>query len=205
MLDSAGSPIAGAQLQVVGLLGRGSTGVDGAFILAGVPTGPRVLRVRRLGFSPDSVQVEITPGGETKVEVRLAALPQQVDAVVVEARQRPMYTGRLARFWERRDRGVGCVAARREDLASNPRRDRVVGHDHALLAANDDGRLVRPDGGLRTGVIRGGGVGTRRRRLRRRCRRYRRSRRGCGRRASGATEKDEEKRGGSSDAGDHRP
>ncbi|HEY0970943.1 MAG TPA: TonB family protein [Gemmatimonadales bacterium] len=120
VLDTAGSPIAGAQLQVIGLLGRGSTGSDGAFILAGIPTGQRMLRVRRLGFQPESVSVEVSPGAETKVEVRLTALPLRMDAVVVEARLRPMYSGRLARFWERRDRGIGTFFTAEEIDRRNP-------------------------------------------------------------------------------------
>jgi TonB family protein len=120
VLDPDGSPLAGAQLQVIGLLGRGSTGSDGTFLLAGIPTGPRMLRIRRLGFQPESVSVEVTPGGEARVDVRLEPIAQRMEAVVVEARERPVYRGRMARFWERRDRGVGTFFTAEDIDRRNP-------------------------------------------------------------------------------------
>lgn len=103
-----GLPVAGAQVQVLGLLGRGVTGEDGTFTMGSVPAGEQQLLVRRLGFRPDTTVVEVQPGAEVRVEVSLTAVAQRIDAVVVEADpSRQRYTGRLAGFWERRARGTG--------------------------------------------------------------------------------------------------
>src|SRR5687767_6080140 len=52
--DSAGTGIAGAQLTVVGIVGRGASDASGAFRLIGVPVGSQMLIVRRIGFRPDT-------------------------------------------------------------------------------------------------------------------------------------------------------
>lgn len=120
VLDSLGLPVAAAQLSVAGLLVRGSTGNDGVFKISGIPTGARTIRVRRIGFRPDSATVEILPGGETQVELRLVALVQQIAPVVVQA-GRPRYTGRMASFFQRRDRGFGHFFTAEEIDRRNPR------------------------------------------------------------------------------------
>jgi TonB family protein len=103
--DDAGVAVSGAQVSLVGILGRGASGSDGSFRLSG-PVGPRTLVVRRIGFRPESLAVTLDPGGLTEVTVRLAASVQQLTPLVVEA-GRPRYTGRLGPFYERRDRGMG--------------------------------------------------------------------------------------------------
>jgi hypothetical protein len=103
--DEEGAVISGAQVFLANLLGRGATGSDGSFRLSG-PVGPRTLVVRRIGFRPESLAVTVDPGGVTDVTVRLAASPQQMSPLVVNA-GRPRYTGRLGPFYQRRDRGEG--------------------------------------------------------------------------------------------------
>jgi TonB family protein len=104
--DSAGAAVAGAQVSMLGLFGRGTTGTDGAFHLVSLPLGERTLLVRRLGFRPESVAVTITPGGTAEVTVKLHVVPQQVAAVVVDA-DRSGFSGRMRSFNERRARGIG--------------------------------------------------------------------------------------------------
>lgn len=120
VLDSLGLPVAGAQVSVAGLLVRANTTEDGSFKIAGVHTGPRIIRARRIGFRPDSARVEILPGGEIEVELRLNASVQQIAPLVVEA-GRPHYTGRMAAFFQRRDRGFGHFFTAEEIDRRNPR------------------------------------------------------------------------------------
>jgi len=103
--DDAGVAVSGAQISLVGVLGRGASGSDGSFRLSG-PVGPRTLVVRRIGFRPESLAVSVDPGAVTDVTVRLAASVQQVAPLVIQA-GRPRYTGRLGPFYQRRDRGEG--------------------------------------------------------------------------------------------------
>lgn len=104
--DSLGLPVSAAQVSVAGLIVRGTTGNDGVFKISGLPLGQRTIRVRRIGFRPDSVEVEITPGGEASADVTLGVIPQRMAPVVVQAGRR-RYTGRMASFFQRRDAGFG--------------------------------------------------------------------------------------------------
>ncbi|HEU4628547.1 MAG TPA: carboxypeptidase regulatory-like domain-containing protein [Gemmatimonadaceae bacterium] len=106
VLDSLGAPLAGAQVSIRGLFGRGTTGSDGAFRLVSLPLGDRTLLVRRLGFRPESIAVTIEPGATADVRVHLRPVPQQVAPVVVDA-DRSSFSGRMRDFNERRRRGIG--------------------------------------------------------------------------------------------------
>jgi TonB family protein len=104
--DSAGGRVAGAQVTILGVLGRAETGTDGNFRMSGVPAGSRTLIARRIGFRPESLAVSVRQGIIAEVEVRMRATPQQMTPVVVDGgRARP--TGRLRAFNERRARGQG--------------------------------------------------------------------------------------------------
>ncbi len=118
--DSLGMPVSAAQVSVGGLLVRGSTGNDGMYKISGLPLGARTILVRRLGFQPDSVRVEITPGGEATGDVTLSVIPQLITPLVVQA-GRPRYTGRMAAFFERRSRGQGTFFTAEDIDRRNPR------------------------------------------------------------------------------------
>ncbi|MHB1225000.1 MAG: TonB family protein [Gemmatimonadaceae bacterium] len=117
--DSAGLPVSAAQVSVAGLIVRASTGNDGVYKIAGVPLGARTIRVRRIGFRPDSVRVDVTPGGEATGDVTLGVIAQQMAPVVVQAGRR-RYTGRMASFFERRDQGMGTFFTAEEIDRRNP-------------------------------------------------------------------------------------
>ncbi len=118
--DSLGLPVSAAQISVVGLIVRGSTGNDGVYKIAGLPLGPRTILVRRIGFRPDSVRVEVTPGGEATANATLTVIPQQIAPLVVQA-GRPRFTGRMAPFFERRARGQGTFFTAEDIDRRNPR------------------------------------------------------------------------------------
>ena len=119
--DSAGTVVVGAEVGVVGALGRGTTGSDGTFRMAAVPVGRHTVVARRLGFRPDSSVVEVAGGDTAQVTLRMAAVAYRIAPVVVEAgRQR--YTGRLAGFYERRERGMGHYFTQEDIDRRNPMR-----------------------------------------------------------------------------------
>lgn len=104
--DTTGVVVVGAQISLAGHLGRGATGTDGSFRLAG-PGGDRTLVVRRLGFRPESLAVAIPPGATIEVAVRLVPAPQTLAPVVVATTDIRRYPPRLRAFHERRERGFG--------------------------------------------------------------------------------------------------
>ena len=59
--DTAGQPLAGTDVQVVGTSVQGRTDEAGRVALLAVPAGKAVLRLRRLGFAELTVPISVTP------------------------------------------------------------------------------------------------------------------------------------------------
>jgi outer membrane receptor protein involved in Fe transport len=83
--DTAGAPVSGVAVSVEGTDISSVTNEQGEFRLAGVPSGPRVLRARRLGYAMARVPVTVPPGGELRVDIRLAVIPLMLEQLVVTA------------------------------------------------------------------------------------------------------------------------
>jgi len=105
--DSLGVGINGAKVSVAGTALNAETDDSGRFVLQAVPSGPGSLHLRRLGFSPVSIDVVVTSRTTTHVDVRMKEVPHALSAVVVRAKLPRHYEGYLAGFYERRDLGFG--------------------------------------------------------------------------------------------------
>jgi hypothetical protein len=70
-----GGPVPGAQVAVQGATSVAVTGADGAFTLDGLPSGTQAVVVRKIGFAPATVAVNLS-----------ARAPQDVAVVLAEAR-----------------------------------------------------------------------------------------------------------------------
>ena len=82
--DSAGAAVAGAIVTVDGTALRSTADQKGAYVLRGIPTGPRILRVRAIGFSPRTATLQV--GATTLTQdftlARVAVMLAPVDVVV---------------------------------------------------------------------------------------------------------------------------
>ncbi|HEX4934978.1 MAG TPA: carboxypeptidase-like regulatory domain-containing protein, partial [Gemmatimonadaceae bacterium] len=67
--DSTGAVIVGAMFTVDGSGARGTSTARGRYALGGVPAGRRIMRVRALGFSPESIAVNVTASPVTELDV----------------------------------------------------------------------------------------------------------------------------------------
>ena len=105
--DSLGVGINGAKVSVAGTALNAESDDSGRFTLQAVPPGPGSLHLRRLGFSPVSIDVVVTSRTTTHVDVTLKEVPHELRAVVVRAKLPRHYEGYLAGFYERRDQGFG--------------------------------------------------------------------------------------------------
>ena len=113
--DSSGAAVAGAQVIIEGADLRAESDERGMFRLARVPTGMASVRVRRLGFLPETVAVHVEPARTAELSIRLSRVAQLLSTVIVRReRGAPRYTGRLARYYERRDLGIGHHITREE-------------------------------------------------------------------------------------------
>lgn len=112
IVDSAsGAAVAGAEVTLHGA--RMVTGASGEFRLGASLTGADTLRVRRLGFASKAVAIAGLPAGP--LEVVIATLPQLLSPTVVYA-VRPRYTGRLAGYYQRLERGTAGQFITRTEL-----------------------------------------------------------------------------------------
>jgi hypothetical protein len=107
--DSTGRPIEGAEVLIEALGRRTSTDLSGRFLLDGLPPGLRVLLVRRIGYHPVSVMVQISGRDTARVDIVLEPMIVELAPLVVtEAPPRPPRgIGREA-FEERRRMGFGA-------------------------------------------------------------------------------------------------
>jgi hypothetical protein len=80
--DSTGAAIIGTNVTVDRTSLR-TIASRGAYTLNGVPAGRQIVRVRALGFAPESASVDVVAGAITTLDVRLHRAAQRRAAVVV--------------------------------------------------------------------------------------------------------------------------
>ena len=114
--DTAGRPIVGAEVQVVGTSLRGNTDEDGRVALLAVPPGKAVLRVRRLGFAELTIPISVTPGAMPEARYKLRSVAAELSKVVVKSSElkpdRYARTQKFDGFYRRRAAGIGSFLTR---------------------------------------------------------------------------------------------
>lgn len=85
IMDVQGVPVAGAQISVRGAGTMAISDARGVFQLDHVPVGPSVVRVRRLGFRPESVDVQVPASPDVAMSVTLASIAAALSPVVIRA------------------------------------------------------------------------------------------------------------------------
>ncbi len=114
--DTAGRPVAGADVQIVGTSFRGSTDDAGRVALLAVPTGKAVLRLRRLGFAEMTVPISVTPDMGAATEYRMTPVAADLKEVVVRASElkpeRYAKTRKFDNFYRRRSQNSGTFITR---------------------------------------------------------------------------------------------
>jgi hypothetical protein len=82
VVDSAGAPVAGAEVRAVGTELLVLTSDSGIF-RAELPAGPVVFAVRRLGYEPSTFMATLRPGKTNGVRLTLTTMAQGLPEVVV--------------------------------------------------------------------------------------------------------------------------
>lgn len=89
VLDTDGQPLSGVDVEVLGSLWNAVSGRDGRFRLR-LPAGTWSLRIARIGYRPDTLDVTLRVGAEpVAVEARLTAAPIQLRGLSVEEPRAP--------------------------------------------------------------------------------------------------------------------
>lgn len=144
--DSTGAPVPQADVSIPSahLLTRTDTG--GAFVLARVDAGQTELSVRRLGFAPLSVQLEVKANATDSLIVVMAAQALELAGVeITEQTKRRLLE--IEDFYRRRAKGIGGTFYTREDIEAR----------HASRLSD----VLREAPGVRFVRARGGGSGIR--------------------------------------------
>lgn len=110
-------PLPGTMLRVSGTSLATAVSSDGAFLLVEVPSGRQILDVRRLGYAPMLLPIDVRAGDTLHLRVTLLALALELDTVAVTNDGPAPLRG----FEERRARGPGVFFTRDEITRMQPR------------------------------------------------------------------------------------
>lgn len=116
--NAQGVAIPGAEVWIDGTDRRVVSNDSGEFRLDLSDGGRARLMVRRVGFRPDSKRLSLAPGDQKRVSFTLDGLMEELEAVVVTAREGS--NGRMREFWARRMVGIGVFITRAEIERRHP-------------------------------------------------------------------------------------
>ena len=123
--DSAGAPIAGAQVAIAAVSRSTESNGSGAFVLNDVPPGVRLLSVRRIGFTPFSKLVQVREGDVQLGDIVMLRVVTQLDTVVTRENELWREAPLLREFEENRKIGLGKFYTR-EDLERDRGRNMIT-------------------------------------------------------------------------------
>lgn len=94
VLDAAGAPIADAQIALEPGGRRALSEDDGSFAFTQLKAGSYTLDIRRIGYQPQTVKVDVSAGGTAAPSIVLVAIPRVLDSIrVFEKSNGLRYTG----------------------------------------------------------------------------------------------------------------
>lgn len=112
------TPVAGASVMVPGVSQRATTDANGSYSLDGLPLGTQNVTVRRLGFTPTVIAVDLTSREVQRVDAVLNEFGVLIDPLyVIAQRDRALA---LIGFTARRSQGLGSYATRQDFQRNNP-------------------------------------------------------------------------------------
>lgn len=121
VVDPSNAPVARARLELVGTRFSGVSSDSGVVRMQGVPVGPALLRVTRVGYAPLETVVQIPAGAPFEADVELA--PAAVPVRGVTARSTAQSPGLATTgFYRRRELGLGSFLTEDDIVRSRARR-----------------------------------------------------------------------------------
>ena len=136
-----GSPIAGAQLEVVGTPVTAISALDGRYALQPLPAGPVSIRVRMIGFSPKVVTGVLVPaGGTIAQDIALTASAVQLAEISVNAEAERGTVNRALDEQRNATNIVSSVSA--EQIAKSPDSDAGQAVQRVSGVTVQDGKYV---------------------------------------------------------------
>ena len=112
--DSAGEPIPEADVAIVAQRLVTRSNAKGEYVLPRVRPGAAIVSVRRIGFEPRSIRIDILDDPTTPLDLVLAAHALLLEGMEVSARERRRLVA-IEDFYRRRAKGSGMFVTR-EDI-----------------------------------------------------------------------------------------
>jgi hypothetical protein len=109
--DTAGKPVDGVTVSVVGSGRHTLTDARGSYQIAGLIPGRAAVAARRLGFFADTTELRLREDFEERLDIRLQSAAEPLPSIAVTGR-REAYDSRLAGFHARRKTHVGHFVTR---------------------------------------------------------------------------------------------
>lgn len=81
--DTAGRVLAEAEVRIMGANMAGMTRANGGFLFKPMALGPHVIRVRKLGYAPVTMTVDLQRDEDRELYIRMTPLAQSLDAMVI--------------------------------------------------------------------------------------------------------------------------
>jgi hypothetical protein len=106
VVNSRGQAISRVRIAIDRLDAITLTAEDGRFVLRGVRLGTRAMSVRRLGFEPVEIPVDVSSEGQPDITIRLTDFVPTLDTIVVSA-MRPQAALDRVGFSRRKTAGMG--------------------------------------------------------------------------------------------------
>lgn len=118
--DSAGGPVGGVEVWIPGSNLYAITNDIGGFRLPGAPAGAAKVSVRRMGYEPNTFDLQLRAGRIDSLVILITPVPARLPGVLVEDEQMTRSKRILAGFWDRRSRGFGHFYTREDIERRNP-------------------------------------------------------------------------------------
>jgi len=84
--NAGGVPVENARVSVQGAVASAETQKDGTFTLAGVPPGTQSVLIRRVGYTPVEMPLDVSMHTPNRITVRLGVYTPQLSSVEVKAK-----------------------------------------------------------------------------------------------------------------------
>lgn len=111
--ENGGAPVAGAQVELLGTRRVATANGEGVALLRGVPAGPTLFEVRKLGYGSEHFTVNIPAGDTLGIDVDLLAAPVRLRGVRATATARNPSLQDNG-FYDRQQMGIGTFLTGRE-------------------------------------------------------------------------------------------
>lgn len=139
--NSEGAPVAGATVFLPGTARSTVSDAKGEYSLTGIPLGTRNVMVRRLGFSPAHISVDLTSAEVHKVDAVLSDYVLVMDPMYVIARREKAFAS--IGFTSRKSQGMGQFRVRGDFERDNPRfLSDIVGKMRGVRVEYVEGRRI---------------------------------------------------------------